>query len=226
MFLAQRQLGEINMEDIFILIVEIVGTVAFAISGATVAIKNKLDLLGVIILGCITACGGGMIRDVMLTKVPSMFDNPLYLIIAFVTSVTVFLFSWFLHKKELPLNSFLIICDGLGLGVFVVLGAQETIMLGYKNPLIVIFMGVLTGVGGGIVRDLLVCNIPFILRKHIYAVAAMVGGIVYYLFYRFNWHLSWGAILSIIIVVIIRILASTFKWSLPKIKDSEIDLQK
>ena len=207
------------MAEILILVLEVIGTIAFAISGATVAIKNKLDLLGVIILGCMTACGGGMIRDVMLGQIPAMFSNPLYLLIALITSIFVFLFFYFFHHKNLHLNTFLLICDALGLGVFVALGCQKTIDLGHTSILIVVFMGVMTGVGGGIIRDVLVSNIPYILKKHIYCVAAILGGLVFYLFYYLNLSLSLGSILCISIVLLIRILASTFKWSLPKIKE-------
>ena len=210
------------MAEVLILVLEVIGTIAFAISGATVAIKNKLDLLGVIILGCMTACGGGMVRDVMLGQIPSMFSNPLYLLIAFITSIFVFLFFYFFHHKNLHLNTFLLVCDALGLGVFVAIGCQRTIDLGHTGILIVVFMGVMTGVGGGIIRDVLVSNIPYILKKHIYCVAAILGGLVFYLFYYLQLSLSLGSILCIGIVLLIRILASTFKWSLPKIKEEEI----
>lgn len=205
------------MGDTFIFVVEIIGTIAFAISGAMVAIKNKLDLLGIIILGCVTACGGGMLRDIILGQIPMLFSDPLYLIIALIVSIVVFLVVMVIKDKHIPLEWLLLISDGLGLGAFVVVGASRTIELGHSSALIVVFMGVLTSVGGGIIRDLLVTNIPFILRKHIYCLAAIIGGLIYYCFYSFGWNINIGSILCIISVVTIRILAATFKWSLPKI---------
>ncbi len=209
------------MTDIFILVIEIIGTIAFAISGTMVAVRNKLDLLGVIILAGITACGGGMLRDIILCQVPTLFYEPLYLLISLITAMIFFSILHFAKSKIVISGLFLLICDALGLGVFVVLGCQKAIELGYTEGFIIVFMGSLTGVGGGIMRDVLVSNIPFILRKHIYCLAAIIGGLVFYIFYYFNLDLNLGTVTSILIILFIRILASKFKWSLPKIENVE-----
>ena len=210
-----------KVSSMVIFILEILGTIAFAISGAFVAIRKNLDLFGVVVLGCTTACAGGLIRDLIINNgVPLLFSDYRFLMVAFITSLLIFFICYLTRKREFPHTSFVInIFDALGLGIFVVVGADVAIDSGYgANILLVIFVSVITGVGGGILRDILVGSIPAVLRKHIYAIAALIGSLIYYLFYIGRMNMTIGMAISVTLVVVIRILASKYEWSLPKIK--------
>lgn len=165
----------------FVYLIEIIGTIAFAISGAIVAIEKNMDIFGVIVLGVTTAVGGGMIRDVLLENLPPMmFLNPIYVILAVLTSILVFLLMYLLKGKNnrysKQMDHCLNVFDSVGLGVFVVSGVNTATNNGFSElAFLSIFVGVLTGVGGGILRDMLAGRVPVIFQKRVYAVAAIVG---------------------------------------------------
>ena len=199
---------ESNISIFFI--IEIIGTVAFASSGALVAIKQRLDLLGVVVLGVTTAVGGGMLRDIILGIVPpSLFMNPVYVYTAWLNQQI--LESRYISAYEKMMNLF----DAVGLGAFTVTGINTAGTAGYgEYHFLSIFLGVLTGVGGGILRDILAGQSPYILRKHVYASASIAGAVCYVCL---NGWLSRDAsmILSAILVVLIRLLATKYNWNLP-----------
>lgn len=208
--------------DKYILIFDIIGTIAFAISGAAVAIEKKMDLLGVIILGIVTAVGGGIIRDITLGITPPLtFCNPRNIIIAMVTAILTFVAVWLYSKHYVSsvksLNPLLFISDTVGLGIFTVVGVQTAIeRINMPSSILLIFVGLITGVGGGVVRDLFAGNIPYIFRKHIYACASIGGAIACVVLWgKLGKEASmfWGAI----VVILIRVLASRYKWNLPRI---------
>ena len=211
------------MLDNTVLIMEIIGTVAFAVSGSIIAASCGLDLLGIIIVGCITAVCGGMLRDVFLGCIPpAIFLNPALLLIAAVVSLLVFLLSYLNSEKfellEKKIESINITFDAIGLAVFSVIGIEATFQKGFgDNALLAISMGVITGVGGGITRDVLVRKIPYVLKKHIYALASIIGSIIYY---YISIHINRpAAILTAVPVIIaIRLLAAHFRWKLPRIR--------
>ena len=156
--------------EIMLRVIEYIGTIAFAISGALIAIENKMDILGVVILGSTTAVGGGLFRDIIIGRtMPSMFANPSYVIVAAVTTLIVFLVMYFLkNTKVVESKIYKIgfnITDSLGLGVFVVVGATQTMEAGITNHFMIIFCSVLTAVGGGILRFL---NDNYYLRRTIH----------------------------------------------------------
>ena len=212
--------------DLLLTILEYVGTIAFAISGALLAIENKMDILGVMILGCTTAVGGGLFRDILIGRpMPLMFENPTYVIVACLTTLVVFITMSILHNfKMVESKSYKIaytLIDSLGLGVFVVVGVKLTRDFGITNPFLIIFSSVLTAVGGGLLRDIMSARIPAIFRKHIYCVAAIVGSLWFYSITYYTNLYPLASILSILIVVGIRYLAFYFKWNLPKVKINE-----
>ncbi|MCM1130226.1 MAG: trimeric intracellular cation channel family protein [Roseburia sp.] len=212
--------------DLMITILEYIGTVAFAISGALIAIENRMDVLGVMILGCTTAVGGGLFRDLIIGRsMPLMFENPSYVIVAAVTTLIVFIVMYVLKDiKVVESKAYLVvynIIDSLGLGVFVVVGSTFTKEFGITNHFMIIFCAVLTAVGGGMLRDIMSAHIPAIFRKHIYCVAAIVGAVLFYLITLYSNMYSLAAILTIILVVGIRYLAFHFKLNLPKVKINE-----
>lgn len=202
-------------------ILEIVGTIAFAVSGAMVAIERRLDLFGVVFLGVITAVGGGMIRDILIGSFPpAMFINMEYVLIACGVSIVVFIAAYFASdtyiKKAQLIDTVNNIFDAIGLGAFSVTGTRIGISAGYsENMFMCVFLGMLTGIGGGLLRDMMSRSIPFVLRKRIYAVAAIAGACFYYLLYYFKAADTVAIFSSVSLICIIRILATKYEWNLP-----------
>lgn len=200
---------------------EVVGTIAFAASGAMVAIDRGLDLFGVIFLGVITACGGGILRDIILgTFPPNAFSNPVFVFVSAITSVLVFMFAYLkgarYQKGRQRIDHDMNFVDAVGLGIFSVIGAQVAMRKGYAdNAFLCIMMGMSTGVGGGILRDLLSRQIPAVLYKRIYAVASIVGAAVYYGMMNISIAEPISMLGGMVITVIVRMLATHYLWDLP-----------
>lgn len=211
----------------FIHIMEIVGTIAFAVSGALVAIGANLDIFGVVFVSCITAVGGGIIRDMLLgVHPPFIFVNYHWCIVAMAVAVAVFIIAYFKRREFAQFRLFIEginnIFDAFGLAAFTVTGAEVAYTVGYgDNGFIVIAIGMITGVGGGIFRDVFINQTPYVLKKHIYAIASILGGLLYYFCKKWDIAEGWTVGLSVALVVIIRILATERKWSLPKIRIEE-----
>ncbi|MGN0436287.1 MAG: trimeric intracellular cation channel family protein [Wujia sp.] len=202
---------------------EILGTIAFSISGAIEAMKKEMDMLGVLVLGLVTAVGGGILRDVLMGELPpAAFQNPRNALIAIGAALAAFIVGAVISKKNKDVHSriwdyTLLISDAVGLGAFTVLGiryVQE--QLGYDNPVLLMFVGVVTGVGGGVMRDLFAGNVPFIFRKHVYATASIAGAVVYLCLEKTG-YVELSAVISLLLVLVMRILAARFKWNLPSV---------
>lgn len=210
------------MSGTLLLIFEIIGTISFAVSGAMTAINKKMDIFGVIILGTITAVGGGAIRDLVLgINPPVTFTSPVYAVVAAVTAIVVFIPAVlkFLHKKKAIYDYVLLVMDSLGLAVFTVIGIQTAVSntSGF-NWFLLLFVGVITGIGGGVLRDIMAGNIPYIFVKHFYASASLLGAAVCIVL----WNLigqEWAMILGSATVFVLRILAAHFRWTLPHPKE-------
>lgn len=204
-------------------VLEIVGTIAFAISGAMVGVKKKHDIFGVIILGIVTAVGGGALRDVLIGNIPPvMFRNHRYVTIAVTVSILVFIVAYFMKKNEVKhaefFNSLLNVMDALGLGAFTIGGMNAAMGLGYEdNAFLVIFVGVLTGIGGGMMRDILAGQVPFVLYKQVYALASVCGGILYYLLLYIGMSQAWAVASGVSLIFLTRLLAAWLRWDLPRI---------
>lgn len=203
----------------FALILELVGTVAFAASGAIIAIRKKMDIFGVAVLALTTAVGGGIIRDVILDVTPpATFRDPIYALTAIAVSIIVFLkpVRHYLTGNHAVYQRTMLVMDALGLGIFSVVGVS---MAYTAQPdggaFLAVFVGVLTGVGGGVMRDVMAGDMPYIFVRHIYACASLAGALLCAL----SWH-ALGQVPSMVAgaatVVVIRILSATFKWNLPK----------
>lgn len=207
-------------------IIEIIGTVAFAITGVITALEKKFDVFGALVLGTVTAVGGGIFRDLILGYTPPMaFRKPVYAITALLTSLAVFVIAYFFGrkiKKHFNVYSQVInIFDSIGLAVFVVGGVNSAVACGFgENMFLSVFVAVLTGVGGGVMRDIMASRAPTILHKRVYALAAIIGAIIYYLLYYYE---ICSPVISVAVstgtVLIIRILATIFHWNLPTIKN-------
>ncbi len=179
-------------------IVDIIGTVAFAISGVLVGIRNKLDLFGIYVLAMATASGGGIIRDIVIGRdVPIFFMQWRYF--AAITGTMVV--TCFLYRRVNRVMSFIVLADAVGLGVFTVTATYKA--MEYGLPLLgIVFAGVITGVGGGILRDIMVNEIPLIFRSEIYAIPSIIGSLMFYFLYdriglSINIYLCVGAIFAI-----------------------------
>ena len=207
------------MTNTILLVFELIGTVAFAASGAIVALSKKMDIFGVVTLGVVTAVGGGVIRDLVLGHTPpATFQNPLYALVAIGVSVILFI-PWvrkILFHKPRVYELVMLLMDSLGLGIFTVMGIQAAYSTeGEHNAFLLVFVGMITGVGGGIIRDLLAGNTPFILVKHFYASASLIGAVVCIVLWYFLG--SFAAIAGgTVVTIILRLLAARFHWSLPK----------
>lgn len=175
-----------------------------------------------IFLAITTSLGGGVIRDVLLNKLPpAMFVNYGYVITAILTAVATFSAVYFQKNTALidnqSLNRIMNLFDALGLGVFTISGVNTVVSsAGQQSFLFAVFIGMTTGIGGGMLRDVMLTEIPFVLRKHIYAVASLAGASVYYLLFQMGLNTIFSMFLGIAIILAIRILATIFRWKLPK----------
>ena len=213
-----------DYSDYVIFIMEILGTISFASSGAMLAIQRRMDIFGVTILGVTTAVGGGVIRDLILgINPPSMFRDYKYALIAIITSLIIFIVMHL--RSQIFTGNFMIwydkiinFFDTLGLGIFTVVGMNTAIKAGYsKNQFLLCFVGVITGVGGGLLRDIMAGTMPYIFVKHVYAVASLAGALVF-LFFYLNVPKIAAMLLGAGTVITIRLLAAHYRWNLPRIQ--------
>lgn len=206
---------------------DLLGTVAFAVSGALVAIRRRMDIFGVVVLAIVTATGGGMLRDIIIGSLPpTSFLDPRYVGISALIGVSVFLLLYFrphIPQKLSSLNNRLMfLFDTLGIAAFTVDGVAIGLANGFRSNLfLLVFLGSITGVGGGVIRDILANEMPDILRKHVYALTAILGGSVYALLAQTALPEEVGMIAGFATVVILRLLGARFLWNLPKIGDRE-----
>ncbi len=213
-----------EIEELIYFIVEILGTVAFATSGAMVAINKRVDIFGVLVLSSITALGGGCIRDILIgTLPPRMFSDYRYVAVAVTVSLFVFVVAYAFRnqyqKSQKIVDSVNNVFDAVGLGIFTVTGVQVAIESGFKmNSILAVCLGVITGIGGGVLRDVMLREIPFVLKKRIYALASIAGGVVYYNMYLGGVSRTLSIIVAVAVTFVIRLLATIFKLNLPKVK--------
>ena len=201
---------------------ELIGAAAFAVSGAMAAIKNKADIFGVIFLAVTTALGGGAIRDVLLGNLPpKMFVSYAYFVVSVLAAVIVFADAYIRREKYIlrrdRLDAVNNIFDAVGLAVFTVSG-MNTSMAVSDNVLLILILGMATGVGGGMLRDVMTNTMPKVLRKRIYAVASLVGGGFYYGLYALGVRETVAAVSGMLLIFALRLLATVYKWNLPAVR--------
>lgn len=208
--------------EIFTTIVEAIGVIAFSVSGAMVSIRRKTDLFGVMLLAILTSMGGGLLRDTIFSfSPPAIFGLKWYLLVCVVVALIVFLiarkYSKTYLENETKIEHINDIFDALGLGIFAILGTKVGIENGFSNDAIIaISCGVISGIGGGMIRDVLTKSIPFVLVKRIYAIAAILGSSVYYIMYLFEINDGIAIVTGVLVTFIARLLAMIFKWNMPK----------
>lgn len=200
----------------FIDIVDYTGTFAFAISGIRLASAKEFDWFGAYVVGLVTAIGGGTTRDLLLDVTPFWMLQPSYIIITGIALVAVILMG----QKMKRFNNAFFIFDAIGLGLFVVVGIQRSIAAGFPFW-VTIIMGMITGSVGGILRDILINELPLIFRKDIYALACVFGGIVFYCCTLLKIPVEVSQISCAISVILIRVLAVKYHWSIPVLKSRE-----
>ncbi|MBD5278249.1 MAG: trimeric intracellular cation channel family protein [Bacteroides sp.] len=198
------------MEETFTFIIEVVGTIAFAISGIRLASYKKFDLFGAFTIGLVTACGGGTLRDVLLNLPVFWLQTPIYIYLTILSMIIVVVFRKVLVSHDRLLFTF----DAIGLALFVVIGMQKTLALGYPMWA-AIGMGTVTGSFGGVVRDILINEEPLFFRKDIYATACIAGGIVYWIAGLFGAGIIWQQLGCAVTVIGLRICALRYNWALP-----------
>ena len=210
------------MSENLLLVFELIGTVAFAASGAMVGISKKMDIFGITVLGIVTSVGGGVIRDLVLGNTPpATFQNPIYALVAIFISIVLFVPAArrFLFKKQSAYDKAMLIMDSLGLGIFTAVGIETAYLAGHRSIFLLIFVGMITGIGGGVMRDVLSGNTPYIFVKHFYASASLIGAVASIFLWK---HIGQSAAVfgCAFIVTALRLMAAKYRWSLPKAKES------
>lgn len=209
-----------DYQSIITFFMEMAGTVAFAASGAMVGVERNMDIFGVSVLGVVTAVGGGMIRDIVLGIIPpNVFTNPVYALVATITSCVVFYWKRQLLEGHMRLtyDRVMLVMDSIGLGIFTVVGVNTGIRSGYMdNVFLLVFLGTITGVGGGLMRDMMAGVPPYIFVKHIYACASIVGAVVCVYMNRFVGNVE-AMMVACFVIILIRYLAAHYRWNLPRL---------
>ncbi len=198
-----------------IYLIDIIGTFAFAISGALVAIKKNFDVFGVVIIAFVTAVGGGMLRDILIDANPINWIGDINYIYTVLTAV---LFTFLFRSRISPLRRTMFLFDTIGISVFTLLGLQKGINFNL-HPLIALVMGMVSAVFGGVLRDVLTQKVPLIFKKEIYASACLSGGVVYLVLRYVAVQEDIAFIISAFVIILVRTCSVVYKFELPKIKE-------
>ena len=201
----------------FFNVLDLLGTSAFAISGALAAMNRRLDLFGIFIIAFVTAIGGGTIRDILIDNTPvTWMENTIYIYLIGVVTIIAIIFRTQLDRLKKSLFLF----DSIGLGIFTITGVELGIQ-NDLNPIICITLGAMTGTFGGVIRDILCNEIPVIFRKEIYATASIMGGLAFILLHELSLNQDVIYIVTSLTVILMRLMAVKFKISLPSFYLSE-----
>ena len=196
---------------------DLFGTMAFAVTGAFKAIEHKADIVGIIILATITGVAGGTIRDIILGKtLPNSLIDPAYVIITVISAVILF----FLYSKMRKHWNVFLKFDAIGLGVFTVIGATFAYNLVGMNFLVIVLAGMLTAIGGGILRDIFVNQTPIVFVKELYASASFIGAVLFYFTLLVTNEIYAAMIIGLVITTTLRLVAMKYNWNLPRVKSS------
>ena len=196
-----------------LLVIEVIGTIAFAISGIRLAAAKEFDWFGAYTIGLVTAIGGGTLRDVLLDIPVFWMQTPLYLLVTGLSLALVIIF----RKALVKFNRTLFIFDAIGLALFVVIGIQKTVDVGLPMW-VAIAMGTITGSFGGVIRDILINIEPLFFRKDIYATACLAGGVAFWIIMECGGSDTLQQIMCAVVVIGLRICALKYNWALPQLK--------
>ncbi|SHN10431.1 trimeric intracellular cation channel family protein [Flavobacterium xinjiangense] len=195
-------------------LLDIIGTMAFAMSGALTAMNKKLDPFGVFIIAFVTAVGGGTLRDIMIGRTPVGWMQDLNYVYVIVIG---FILAILFRKKFDRLRTSLFLFDTIGLGVFTLIGLEKGISVGL-HPVICIALGTMTACFGGVIRDILCTEIPVIFRREIYATICILGGIVFFLLRKLDLDNDVLYLTTSLVIISVRLMAVKFKWYLPALE--------
>ena len=205
----------LQLSPLLMQILDLFGTMAFAVTGAFKAIEHKADIVGVIVLSTITGVAGGVIRDIIFGIFPpTVIINPWYLIVTIVSGIVIF----FLYPSLRRHWNLFLTFDAIGLGVFSIIGATIAYNLFGLNFLVMAFAGTLTAVGGGILRDVFVNEVPIVFVKELYASASFVGILFFFVLLFMGVNVNIATIPSMLIVILIRLVSIRYNWNLPRAK--------
>lgn len=206
------------MDYSFLNIIDILGTIAFAVSGAFSAMERKLDPFGVVILAFVTAIGGGTLRDVLIGNTPvAWLRNEVTATVILATAFITLFFGRYVNQFQKTLFLF----DALGLGVFTLIGMEKGLRM-ELSPGICIALGTITACFGGVIRDVLLNNVPLIFQREIYASACILGGSLYLLLQKTGISNDWNTIIAILSIVAIRVIAMRYKLMLPRVYENRM----
>ncbi|MCP2040664.1 putative membrane protein YeiH [Neisseria sp. HSC-16F19] len=201
--------------------IHIIGTVAFAVSGYLVGFRKQLDVLGVVIVALLSAVGGGMIRDVIIGRLPLVFTNHQALVVIFLSLFA----AWALRlqrRRRKELHAAFILADAIGLAAFSLTGAQVGVSLDL-NIFGVVTLAFVTSVGGGIVRDMLVNEVPVILRRDLYGSIAVLNGLAVYVLAQWHWLNAFTLNILFLSALLLRLMAFRWQWELPGFQQQDND---
>lgn len=205
----------------FAFLIEILGTISFAMSGSFAAMQKRFDPFGVLIIAFVTSVGGGTVRDLLLDVPVFWMHDLLSVTLIFFTAI----FAMIFKSIEKNFQVTLFIFDSFGLGLFTIIGVQKGLNADL-HPIIGVILGTITGCFGGIIRDILLNRIPLILRKEIYATASIIGGITYILLSKYSGlNEEFNQIITILLIVFIRTLAVKYHWQMPKFYGNSNDAE-
>lgn len=197
----------------YLTVLDILATMAFAVSGMLEALEKRMDTFGVFIIAFVTAVGGGTLRDILIGETPVFWMENLVVVYAIIiTTVVAIIFRRHLNR----LRKSLVLFDTIGIGLYTVVGIQKGLLVDL-HPIVCIALGTMSASFGGVIRDTLCNEIPVIFQKEIYATACVAGGMVYFGLSYFNLGNQWLVLVSILTVILIRLLAVAFKISLPSL---------
>ncbi len=203
--------------EFFIYVLDLFGTVAFAITGAFKAIEKKLDIVGILVLATITGVAGGTIRDVILGRIPNSIVDPNYVIVTIASGLVIF----FLYSRLKKHWNLFLKFDAIGLGVFTIIGATFAYNIFGLNFLAILLAGVLTAAGGGILRDIFVNQVPIVFVKEFYLSASFIGVVIFSIILYFTNELYYATIVGIALTSSLRLIAMKYNWNLPKVKNTD-----
>jgi len=203
--------------EFFIYVLDLFGTVAFAITGAFKAIEKKFDVIGILVLATITGVAGGTIRDVILGRIPNSIVDPTYVIVTIASGLVIF----FLYSRLKKHWNLFLKFDAIGLGVFTIIGATFAYNIFGLNFLAILLAGVLTAAGGGILRDIFVNQVPIVFVKEFYLSASFIGIVIFSIILYFTNELYYATIVGIALTSSLRLIAMKYNWNLPKVKNTD-----
>ena len=203
--------------EFFIYVLDLFGTVAFAITGAFKAIEKKFDIVGILVLATITGVAGGTIRDVILGRIPNSIADPTYIVATIASGIIIF----FLYSRLKKHWNLFLKFDAIGLGVFTIIGATFAYNVFGLNFLAILLAGILTAAGGGILRDIFVNQVPIVFVKEFYLSASFIGIVIFSIILYFTEDIYYATIVGIILTTLLRLIAIKYNWNLPKVKNTD-----